>query len=117
MVSPAAGLLEAEVVTADGKIRVANACTNPDLFWALKGGGGGSFGAVSKVTLRVRELPEFFGGAIFTVKAASDDAFRRLLHQFFGLYRTSLFNDHWGEQAHINADNSLTVVNGLSRTG
>jgi hypothetical protein len=37
----AGGLLEAEVVTADGKIRVANACTNPDLFWALKGGGGG----------------------------------------------------------------------------
>src|SRR5271165_6494048 len=73
----AAGLLEAEVVTADGKIRVANACTNPDLFWALKGGGGGSFGAVSKLTLRVRELPEFAGGAIFTIKAASDEAFRR----------------------------------------
>ncbi len=105
----AAGLLEAEVVTADGKIRVANACTNPELFWALKGGGGGSFGAVSKLTLRVRELPEFAGGAIFTVKASSDDAFRRLLHQFVGLYRTSLFNDHWGEQAHVNTNNSLTI--------
>ena len=32
----AAGLLEAEVVTADGQVRIANACTNPDLFWALK---------------------------------------------------------------------------------
>ena len=30
----AAGLLEAEVVTADGKVRIANACTNSDLFWA-----------------------------------------------------------------------------------
>lgn len=38
------------VVTADGQIRLANACTNPDLFWALKGGGGGSFAVVSKVT-------------------------------------------------------------------
>ena len=38
----ARSLLEAEVVTADGQIRVANACTNPDLFWALKGGGGGT---------------------------------------------------------------------------
>ena len=83
--------------------------TNPDLLWALKGGGGGSFGVVSKVTLRVRELPEFFGAAIFTIRAASDDAFRRLLHQFFSLYRASLFNDHWGEQAHINTDNSLTI--------
>jgi len=27
--------------TADGRVRVVNACTEPDLFWALKGGGGG----------------------------------------------------------------------------
>jgi len=105
----AAGLLEAEVVTADGKIRIANACTNADLFWALKGGGGGSFGAVSKLTLRVRELPEFFGGAFFTVKAASDDAYRRLVRQFVGFYRDTLFNDRWGEQAHIYPDNSLEI--------
>ena len=82
----ASALLEAEVVTADGQIRIANACTNPDLFWALKGGGGGSFGVVSKLTLRVRDLPEFAGGASFTVKASSDAAFRRLLHQFIGFY-------------------------------
>ena len=44
----ASGLLEAEIVTADGAIRIANACTNPDLFWALKGGGGGSWGVVTK---------------------------------------------------------------------
>jgi hypothetical protein len=105
----AAGLLEAEVVTADGKIRIANACTNPDLFWALKGGGGGSFGVVSKLTLRVRELPEFAGGADFKVKAASDDAFRRLIRQFVSFYREALFNEHWGEQAHIAPDNSLQI--------
>ena len=103
----AAGLLEAEVVTADGKIRVANACTNPDVFWALKGGGGGTFGVLTKVTLRVRELPEYGGGAIFRVKASSSDAFRRLLRYFVGFYRENLFNDHWGEQAHIGPDNVL----------
>ena len=106
----AAGLLEAEVVTADGKIRIANACTNADLFWALKGGGGGSFGVVIKLTLRVRELPEFMGGAIFTIKAASDDAYRRLVRQFVGFYCDALFNDHWGEQAHIKPDNSLEIT-------
>ncbi len=105
----AAGLLEAEVVTADGKIRIANACTNPDLFWALKGGGGGSFGVVSKLTLRVRDLPELAGGASFTVKASSDDAYRRLIRQFVGFYRDALFNDHWGEQAHFSADNKLEI--------
>ena len=45
----ATGLLEAEVVTADGVVRIANACTNPDLFWGLKGGGGGSLGVVTRV--------------------------------------------------------------------
>jgi FAD/FMN-containing dehydrogenase len=85
----AASLLEAEVVTADGTVRIANACTNPDLFWALKGGGGGTFGAVSKLTLRVHDLPEFGGGANFSVKAVSDEAYRRLIRRF---YRESLFN-------------------------
>src|ERR1700685_1829743 len=82
----AAGLLEAEVITADGKIRVASACTSPELFWALNGGGGGSFGVVSKLTLRVRDLPEFLGGAIFTGRAAAHADFRPLLHALLRTY-------------------------------
>lgn len=53
----AAGLLEAEVVTADGSVLIVNACNHVDLFWAIKGGGGGSFGVVAKLTLKLRELP------------------------------------------------------------
>jgi FAD binding domain/Berberine and berberine like len=114
--SAAAALLEAEVVTADGEIRIANACTNPDLFWALKGGGGGSFGVVSKVTVRVRELPEFFGGVDFRVKADSEAAFHDLLVAFVDFYAEHLFNEHWGEQATMRPDNTLNVsmvFNGL----
>ena len=113
----AAGLLEAEVVTADGRIRIANACMNSDLFWALKGGGGGTLGVVTKLTLRVRELPESWGGAIFRVKASSDEAFRGLLRYFVNFYRDNLFNDHWGEQAHVGGNNVLgisMVSHGLS---
>jgi FAD/FMN-containing dehydrogenase len=106
----AAGLLEAEVVTADGKVRIANACTNPDLFWALKGGGGGTFGAVSRVTLRVRDLPEFWGAAIVRVKATTEDAFRRLIRYFVGFYREHLFNDRWGEHARITSSNVLDLL-------
>ncbi len=105
----AGGLLEAEVVTADGNIRIANACTHPDLFWALKGGGGGTFGVVSRVTLRTHELPEFFGVANLTVKAASDDAYRRLVRAFVSFYRERLFNDRWGEQARFRPDNRLSI--------
>jgi FAD/FMN-containing dehydrogenase len=105
----AAGLLEAEVVTADGKIVIANACTNPDLFWALKGGGGGTFGVVTRLTLATHELPEFAGGAEGKIHAKSDAAFRRLIAEFLRFYEKNLFNPHWGEQAHFGKDNVLTI--------
>jgi len=72
-------LLEAEVVTADGAVRIANACSEPELFWGLKGGGGGSLGIVTRLTLRVHVLPEDFGAVNLTVQAASAAAFRRLV--------------------------------------
>ncbi|MBV8082944.1 MAG: FAD-binding oxidoreductase [Candidatus Eremiobacteraeota bacterium] len=105
----AAGLLEAEVVTADGATRVANACTNPDLFFALKGGGGGTFGAVTRFTLQTHELPDFFGIVSATIKAKSDAAYRRLISEFFAFYGKALFNAHWGEQIAIRPDNQLVI--------
>jgi FAD/FMN-containing dehydrogenase len=105
----AAGLLQAEVVTADGTVRIANACTNPELFWALKGGGGGSFGVVTKVTLRTRELPEFFGRVHMTIKANSGAAFHRLIGVFVSFYQAKLFNSHWGESIALTPDNTLSI--------
>ena len=93
----AANLIEAEVVTADGEVRIANACSNPDLFWALKGGGGG-FGVVTRVTLRTHALPEFLGGVFATIRASSDEAYRRLIAKTVEFYAQALFNPHWGEQ-------------------
>ena len=90
-------LIEAEVVTADGEVRIANACTNPDLFWALKGGGGG-FGIVTRVTLRTHDLPVSLGVVFAAIKAASDDAYRRLVGKAVEFYREALFSPHWGEQ-------------------
>lgn len=105
----AAGLLEAEIVTADGHVRVVNACTEPDLFWALKGGGGGTFGVVTRLTLRTHELPKYFGGAGGKVTAHSDAAFKQLIERFIGFYRERLFNPHWGENVHFQPDNTLDV--------
>ena len=105
----AAALIEAEVVTADGKVRVVNACKEPDLFWALKGGGGGTFGVVTKVTLRTLELPNFFGGAFGNVQATSGDAFRRLIAKTMSFYKERLFNRHWGEQIVFRPPNNMDV--------
>jgi FAD/FMN-containing dehydrogenase len=70
-------MLAAEIVMADGKIVTASAQSNPDLFWALKGGGGGSFGVVSRYKFRTYpvtkvsvfgiswNLPKENAGAVF----------------------------------------------------
>ena len=105
----ASWLLEAEVVTADGVVRIANACTNPELFWGLKGGGGGTLGVVTRVTLKTHELPTWFGRAYMTIKAKSDQSFRRLIGEFFEFYRRYLFNPQWGEAVHF-ADKTLAMM-------
>jgi len=105
----AAALLEAEIVTADGEVRIANACTNPDLFWGLKGGGGGSLGVVTQLTLRTRELPKNFGAVFATIKASSDDAFHKLIARILGFYREKLLNPHWGEQMGFRSNNLINI--------
>ncbi|PRC94870.1 FAD binding domain [Solimicrobium silvestre] len=107
--SASSHLLEAEIVTADGVLRVLNAQTNPELFWAIKGGGGGSWGVVTKVTLRTFELPEYFGAAWGKIKANSDTAFQRLITHFVDFYASQLFNPHWGEQVSFAPDNVLAI--------
>jgi len=114
----AASLLEAEVVTADGVVRVANACTHPDLFWGLKGGGGGNLGVVTRVTLQVHPLPEIFGAVNFTVRASSTSAFRRLIGLIVDHYHRRLMNPQWGEQIRLRPGNILNVAmvfQGLTR--
>ena len=105
----AASLLEAEIVTADGQVRVVNPHREPELFWAIKGGGGGTFGIVTRLTLATHDLPQNFGAARISIQAKSDDAFRRLLAAFVGHYATHLFNAHWGEQARAEPGNRLVV--------
>ena len=106
----AAGLLEAEIVTADGEARLANAHTHPDLFWAIKGGGGGSLGVITRLTLRTRELPEVFGAVLGTIQASSDAAYRALIAEAVSFYRNDLFNPHWGEQMRFRPDNVLDMT-------
>jgi FAD/FMN-containing dehydrogenase len=105
----AAGLLEAEIVTADGQVRTVNPCTEPDLFWAVRGGGGGTFGVVTRLTLRTHELPQPFGYVSGKIKAQSDAAFQKLIAHFMGFYRDTLFNPHWGEQITFAPDNTLEI--------
>ena len=56
-------LLAAEVVTADGERLEVDAEHHPDLFWAIRGGGG-NFGVATRFKYRLHELPETLGGML-----------------------------------------------------
>jgi len=113
-----ASLLQAEIVTADGRVQIANACTNPELFWGLKGGGGGSLGVVTRLTLRTHELPASIGVVNATIAATSDAAYRRLIDLTVRFCADQLINPHWGEQLVLRPDNTLKIAmmfQGLTR--
>ncbi|KAG0612760.1 hypothetical protein M758_6G049800 [Ceratodon purpureus] len=50
-------VLQIDVVTADGSLHTVNACQDPELFFALRGGGGGTFGVVTSVTFKLHRTP------------------------------------------------------------
>jgi FAD/FMN-containing dehydrogenase len=66
-------LAEVEIVTADGAIRTANRDQHPELFWALRGGGG-NFGVVTRFTFRLHQVgPMITGGLIiWSAERAAD---------------------------------------------
>ena len=65
-------LLAAELVTADGEVLQASADAHPDLFWALRGGGG-NFGVVTAFTYRLHPVTEVYGGLLgYTTDRAAE---------------------------------------------
>ncbi len=56
-------LIAAEIVTADGRLRVVDAEHEPDLFWAIRGAGA-NFGVVTRFKLRLHELDGVVGGIL-----------------------------------------------------
>lgn len=84
-----------DVVTADGSFVRASADENPDLFWALRGGGG-NFGIVTSLDLTLHDVPSVYGGPIFFPVAECEKVMRfyrdfiatapRELSAFFGFH-------------------------------
>jgi FAD/FMN-containing dehydrogenase len=71
-------LLSAEVVTADGDVVQVDGDSHPDLFWAIRGGGG-NFGVATRYKLRLHEVDKIVGGMLFL--PATPDAIVSLVEE------------------------------------
>ena len=77
-------VLEITIVTADGKHVVANSYCNKDLFWALRGGGGGTWGVVTSVTYRTHPSTTF-SAAFITVSSTNVNSTQNLFTEIIRL--------------------------------
>jgi FAD/FMN-containing dehydrogenase len=68
-------LLSVELVTAAGKVLTVSATEHPDLFWAVRGGGG-NFGVASSFEFRLHPLRQVVGGLVAHPFAAAKDVLR-----------------------------------------
>jgi FAD/FMN-containing dehydrogenase len=64
-------LVWTEVVTADGEVRTASATSEPELFWACRGGGGGNFGINTAFIMRSHPAPSF---SVYSITWKESDA-------------------------------------------
>lgn len=103
--SPTYGLgvdnaIEITVVISTGELLVANKYQNSDLFWALRGGGGGTYGIVTSVTYRTYEsLPVAF--YVFQANLTDTTAMKKLIAGMLQ-FQTNLTDDGWGGYAIMN---------------
>jgi FAD/FMN-containing dehydrogenase len=73
-------LISVDIVTADGQLRIASATENPDLFWAVRGGGG-NFGVVTSFEYQLHPVgPLLVGLVIFPLEQAMEVL--RFYHEF-----------------------------------
>jgi FAD/FMN-containing dehydrogenase len=78
-------LVEAQVVCADGEIRTASAGSNPDLFWAIRGGGG-NFGVVTSFTFALHEVGPLVG---FSATMYPLEDLEKVMHGFRAYVETA----------------------------
>jgi hypothetical protein len=94
--SGADNLLAATVVLASGEVITVNSTSNRDVFWALRGGGGGTFGVVTSMTYRSYPAPRKTGSVSGLVKCETDIAFEQAVKNFTLFFSRELTSEHWG---------------------
>ncbi|KAK0390544.1 hypothetical protein NLU13_0048 [Sarocladium strictum] len=84
-------VVQIEVVTPNGEALTANEDTNPDLFWALRGGGGSTFGVVTSFVVRIHQDKPLERVLLFGLSEPNSDTARELVP--WGLSKTPYLMD------------------------
>lgn len=92
-------LIEAEMVNAQGNVMTVNHACHPDLFWALRGAGGGNFGIIVSMTFQLPQKVD----VVTTVEFFYSDASQQKMADFLGAWQKWL----------KTADTRLTIVASL----
>lgn len=100
----AAGVLEFKIVTATGETLIANKHQNNDLFWAVRGGGGGTFGVVTEMTMLTHPLPSHFALVQGEVTLSSQKDYKPLVKEVLSFFSDHLNNQHWGENISFDGE-------------
>ena len=88
-------VLEITIILADGQHLVANSYHNKDLFWALRGGGGGTWGVVTSVTYRTHPSTTF-SGAFIAVNSTNVDSTQKFIAEIIRLTPTLVEQGYGG---------------------
>jgi len=94
-------MLSASVVVASGELLHCSETSHPDLFWALRGGGGGTFGVITNITYKTHSAPTTGGNVAGTVVCPDTPSYEHLLSQFVS-FLPSLFTPHWGDSVTLS---------------
>ena len=95
-------MLEIKIVTADGDHVIANSYQNEDLFWALRGGGGGTWGVVTSVTYKTHP-PTPFSSALLLANSTDANSTRNMFAEIIRL-TSSLVEQGYGGYGRISPD-------------
>lgn len=84
-------VLQFEVVTADGTKKTVNECQNPDLFWALRGGGG-AFGVTTRVYFKTSPAPKAINTVVGRIECGDPKTYKDLINRIINI-QVSLRNE------------------------
>lgn len=103
-------VIEMKVVMADGRLQTANACQNQEMFWALRGGGGGTFGVVVSCTHITYPALINVVDVYFTATSKNATIFEELLTNFIYLQSSLSQDNFWAGYSYITSSPTLSLT-------